>query len=183
MRKHVTWMLCAATAAVAASAATSPLEAQFARARVWPPGFTTQLALDTMTTPTELDAPYGKVFTATVAAFEEFRIAFDTRDSVRGMIGNLAIKKSGSFAGAQLSRWMNCGQGMTGPNADNFRIYIAIAALLDRVASTNRTQIRVAMVAGAQDMQGNAKDAVACGSSGALESKILESVKKRVSGP
>ena len=158
----------------------SAAEAQFARARVWPPGYTTQLALDTMTTPIELDAPYGKVFTATIAAFDELKIPFDTRDSLRGMVGNLAIKKTGSFAGAQLSRWMNCGQGMTGPNADNFRVYLAIAALLDRVAATNRTTIRVAMVAGAQDMQGNSKDAVPCGSSGALELKLLDAVKKRI---
>lgn len=167
----------------AASTAVSTAEAQFARARVWPPGFTTQLALDTMTTPVELDAPFGKVYTATVAAFDEMKIPIETRDSVRGMVGNLAIKKSNSFAGAQLSRWMNCGQGMTGPNADNFRVYLAIAALLDRVASTNRTMIRVAMVAGAQDMQGNSKDAVACGSSGALEAKVLDAIKKRVSTP
>ena len=165
------------------TAAGSPAAAQYARARVWPPGFTTQLALDTMTTPTELDAPYGKVFTAAVAAFDEMKIVVDMRDSLRGVVGNLAIKKSSSFAGAQLSRWFNCGQGMTGPNADNFRLYIAIAALLDRVASNNRTAIRVAMVAGAQDMQGNAKDAVACGSSGALELKILDAVKKRLTAP
>ena len=72
---------------------------------------------------------------------------------------------------------------MTGPNADNWRLYIAVASLLDRVAATNKTQIRIAMVAGAQDMQGNAKDAVACASTGGIEAALLELVRKRLAAP
>jgi hypothetical protein len=167
--------------ALAGNAAVLP--AQYARARVWLPGYQTQLALDTLTPPTALDAPYGKVYTAAIAAFNELKIPLDTRDSIRGLVGNLSLKKTGSLAGEQMSRWMNCGVGMTGPNADNWRIYIAVAALLDRVAETNKTAIRVALAASAQDMQGNAKDPVTCGSSGGIEARILESVQKRISAP
>ena len=158
------------------------LSAQFARARVRPPGFIVQVALDTMSVPEELDAPYGKVYTAVLAAFDEMKIPLDTRDSALGVVGNLALRRSGNMSGSQLSRWLNCGMGMTGPNADSWRTYIAVAALLDRVSTTNKTRIRVAMVAGAQDMQGASKDAVPCASSGGIESKVLELIKKKV-GP
>lgn len=169
--------------AIAILVPVAALPAQFARARVWPPGFTTQLALDTMTVPQELDAAYGKVYTAVIAAFDEMKIPLDTRDSLRGLVGNLSLKKTGNLAGSQMSRWLSCGAGMTGPNADNWRIYIAIASFLDRIANSNKTAIRVAMVAGAQDMQGNAKDAVPCASTGGLETQILERAKKRLAAP
>jgi hypothetical protein len=153
------------------------------RARVWLPGFTTQTALDTMSVPEELDASYGKAYTAVIAAFDELKIQLDTRDSARGLVGNLSLVRRSSLAGSQMSRWLNCGTGITGPNADNWRIYIAVAALLDRVSTTNKTQVRVAMLAGAQDMQGNSKDPVVCASSGGIETKVLELVKKRISAP
>jgi hypothetical protein len=159
------------------------LPAQYARARVWPPGFTAQLALDTMVAPQQLDAPYGKVFAAVVAAFDEMKIPLDTRDSAHGMVGNLTLKRSGNLAGSQMSRWLNCGSGITGPNADNWRTYVAVAALLDRVATTNKTQIRVAMVAGAQDMQGASKEAVPCSSTGGIESQLMDRVKQKISAP
>jgi hypothetical protein len=159
------------------------LPGQNPRARVWLPGFTTQTALDTMTAPEELDAPYGKVYTAVIAAFDEMKIPLDTRDSSHGLVGNLTLTRRGSLAGSQMSRWLNCGTGITGPNADNWRIYIAVAALLDRVTTTNKTQLRVAMLAGAQDMQGNSKDPVVCASSGGIETKVLELVKKKISAP
>jgi hypothetical protein len=159
------------------------LPGQNPRARVWLPGFTTQAALDTLTVPEELDAPYGKVYTAVVAAFDELKIPLDTRDSARGVVGNLTLTKRVSLAGSSMSRWLNCGTGITGPNADNWRIYIAVVALLDRVSTSNKTQIRVAMLAGSQDMQGNSKDPVVCASSGGLETKVLELVKKRISAP
>lgn len=159
------------------------LQGQILRARVWLPGFTTQVALDTVTVPEELDAPYGKVYTAVIAAFDELKIPLDTRDSARGVVGNLTLTKRVSLAGSPLSRWLNCGAGITGPNADNWRIYIAVVALLDRVSMSNKTQTRVAMLAGAQDMQGNSKDPVVCASSGALETTMLELVRKRINAP
>ena len=162
--------------------AARPLAAQYARARVWPPGFTAQLALDTINAPIQLDAPYEKVYAATVAAFDDLKIPLDTRDSARGLVGNLALKKSGSMAGSQLSRWFNCGNGMTGPNADTFRIYLSVAALLDHVSATS-SRIRISMAGGAQDMQGSAKDAVPCASTGGIESRLLEILRKRIATP
>ena len=167
---------------MALSLSASALGAQYARVRVWPPGFQTQLALDTIGLPNEIAAPIGKTYGAVIAAFDELKIPLDTRDSLRGIVGNLMLVRTRSMAGSQLSRWFNCGTGLTGPNADSWRMYIAVAAILDRQAA-DKTQLRIGMVAGAQDMQGNAKEPVACSTSGALEAKILELVKARVSAP
>ena len=160
----------------------SSLGAQFARVRVWPPWYQTQLALDTIGPPSMIAAASGKTFRAVVAAFDEIKIPLDTRDSLGGVVGNLNLVRTHNMAGSQMSRWFNCGTGITGPNADNWRLYIAVAALLDRVGA-DTTRIRIGMVAGAQDMQGNSKEPVMCSTSGALESRLLELTKARASAP
>ena len=178
-RTLITMMGVAAVFLVAAGT----LSAQLVRARVWPPGFKAQVALDTMESPREISAPYGKVFLAAVAAFDELKIPLDQRDSIHGVVGNLAIRKVGSFAGSQLSRWFNCGIGITGANADNFRISLAVALILDPVQGSDKTLLRAGAVAGAEDRQGSMKEAVACGSTGGLEAKLVELVRKKAGVP
>lgn len=167
---------------LALCAGSSALSAQYARARVWPPGFPTQVALDTIAVPVMIAAPVGKVYSAVIAAFDEYKIPIVTKDSANLMVGNSEITQMHRFAGSTLSLWFNCGMGMTGPNADTYRLYIAIAALLDRM-SADTTRLRIGLIAGAKDMQGNAKDAVGCATSGRLEQKLVESIQARVSKP
>jgi hypothetical protein len=155
---------------------------QVARARVWPPGFPTQVALDTIGLPVQIAAPAGKTYRAVVAVFEELKIPLVTKDSTHGLLGNSSIVQAHRFAGSQMSRWFDCGNGMTGPNADTYRLYIAIAALLDKVTA-DTTRLLIGLVAGAEDMGGNSKDPVACATSGALEQKLEELIRTRVSKP
>jgi hypothetical protein len=169
-------------ACLALCASASALNAQLMRARVWPPGFATQVALDTIALPVDIAAPAGKTYRAVVAAFEELKIPLATKDSINGMVGNSSIVQSHSLAGSQMSRWFNCGTGMTGPNADNFRLYIAVAALLDKVTA-DTTRLRIGLVAGSKDMGGNSKEPVACATSGNLEQKLVELIQARVSKP
>jgi hypothetical protein len=171
-----------ALACLALCVSASALAAQYARARVWPPGFMTQIALDTIGLPNVIAGPAEKSYRATITAFDSLKIPLDTRDSLRGMVGNLALVRTRNLAGSQLSRWFNCGSGITGPNADSWRLYISIAALLDKVGADS-TRIRIGMVAGAQDLQGNAKEPVPCATSGVLEARLLELIKARVSAP
>jgi hypothetical protein len=167
---------------LALCASASALSAQNVRARVGRAGFPTQIALDTIGLPVQIAAPAGKTYRAVIAAFEELKIPITTKDSINGLVGNFSLVLAHSLAGSQMSRWFNCGIGMTGPNADTFRLDIAVAALLDKVTA-DTTRLRIGMVAGAQDMQGNAKEAVPCATSGALEQKLEELIRARVSKP
>jgi hypothetical protein len=80
-----------------------------------------------------------------------------------------------------MSRYISCGSGMTGPNADNYRIYLAVVAFVDSLAP-NKTRLGVALAAAAQDLQGSAKLPIACGSTGALEGQIRRAVALRFGG-
>jgi hypothetical protein len=162
----------------------SALQAQFARARVWLPGWPSQIAIDTLTTSVEdVAAPAGKVYRAAIAVFDELKIPADMKDSsARSMVANLAIVKTHALAGSQISRWFSCGDGMTGPNADSYRVTTALAVFIDaKDASTSR--IRVGSAAGGQDMQGNAKDPIQCLSKGTLEVFIVQRIRARAATP
>ena len=112
-------------------------------------------------------------------SFEELKIPVDTRDSNAGVVGNSRIIKLRSFGGAPMSRLLNCGSGMTGPNADSWRIYITVLAFVEGKGS-DKSVLRVGFIAGAQDIQGASKDPVACGTTGAFEMMFADRVKKRL---
>jgi hypothetical protein len=172
----------AALVCLAVCSSVHTLGAQSARARVWPPGFQTQIALDTVGLPVLIEAPVGKTYRAVIEAFEALKIPVDVKDSIKGVVGNSKIVQAHSMAGSQMSRWFNCGTGMTGPNADTFRLYIAVAALLDKVTA-DTTRLVIGMVAGSQDMGGNSKEPVPCATSGNLEQKLVELIQARVKKP
>ncbi len=157
------------------------LNAQFARARVWLPGWFSQIAIDTMTTSVEeVAAPAGKVYSAVIATFDELKVPVDMKDSSsHAIVANLQLVRSHTFAGSPLSRWYSCGDGMTGPNADSYRVTIALAVFIDEKGAS-ASRFRAGSAAGAKDMQGSAKDPIQCFTKGTLEAMIIDKVKKRV---
>lgn len=162
--------------AVALVLQATALSGQAYRARVRLPTHPQVIALDTLAIRTELAAPAAEVFAVTAAVLElELKIELKTRDSTAGLVGNLELVKMRTLGRAPLSRYVSCGNGMTGPNADNHRIYLAVIAFVDPLPE-NKTRLGVAVTAGAQDVQGNAKQPVACGSTGALEGHVRRTV-------
>jgi hypothetical protein len=158
-------------------ACTVPLAAQTSfRARVGLLGYRDPIAIDTIAIETKLAAPPGKVFLGAVDGFKGLNIPLEVRDSVGGLVGVTAYKKSRAMAGSQMSKWFNCGAGMTGPNADNYRLDIAFMVIVDKDGATG-TRLRVGAIGSGVDVAGNAKDPVACASSGLLEAKLLDVVK------
>lgn len=157
--------------------------AQNPRARVRLPGYSQIIVLDTLAARVEVPAPAAEVFTVTAAALEhELQIELATRDSANGVVGNLSLTKMRRLGKSPLSRYLSCGSGMTGPNADAYRIYLAVVALIDPLPN-NRSRLGVAVAAGAQDVQGNSKLPIACGSTGALETQIRRVVAARFGMP
>lgn len=149
------------------------------RARVRLPAYPAIIALDTMTVRLELPASRGEVFTVAAAALEtEFKIELRMRDSLAGVVGNLEVVKMRRLGRSPMSRYVSCGSGMTGPNADSYRIYLAIAAFVDSIGP-GKSMLGVSLAAAAQDLQGSSKAPLMCGSTGALESHIRRIVAAR----
>jgi hypothetical protein len=159
-------------AALALVWAGGEVAAQNARVRVRIPGHENVIAMDSLAVHTTLPATPAEVFPVAAAALElELKIPLLVRDSAGGIVGNHDLTKLRSLGGSAMSRYVSCGSGMTGPNADNYRVHLAIFAFVDPLPG-NQTRLGVALAAGAQDVQGVAKQPVACGSTGALEGRI-----------
>ena len=156
--------------------------AQAAKVRLPIIGHPGPLSIDSLAAVTTLDAPVGQTYAAVSQLFAEYKVAVDVRDSVRGIVGTTSMARMRTFAGGRLSRILNCGSGMTGENADNWRVYLTIFALLEP-ADAGRTTLRIALVGGARDVAGNSTDPVACGTTGRFESQVFEQVKQRLAQP
>lgn len=146
------------------------------RIRVTLPGFPAPIALDTVANVIELNAPMGKVFAAAADAMKHFAVPVEVRDSLNGLIGSTSFAKARSMAGTQLSATFNCGTGITGPNADNYRVNIALMAMMEPL-SPERTKLQIAVVGSATDVQGSSKNPVTCATTGTLEGKIEKHIK------
>ena len=170
-------VFCAAT--ILASIAPSSLSAQLYRARVWLPAYPNVIALDTIAIRTEFPAPRMETFRVTAAVMEtELKIDLKVRDSTAGVVGNMELVKMRSLGRTALSRYVSCGQGMTGPNADSYRVYLALIAFVDTVPDKG-VRLSVALAGAAQDLQGSSKPPVKCSSTGALEGHIRRVVAAR----
>jgi hypothetical protein len=163
--------------AVALAAGTAA--AQLPATRVWVtlPGFPAPIALDTIMTPTEIDAPAGKLWAASERVFYDLKIATDTRDSVKGVVGVVRFAKSNYIGDMRMSQALNCGMGLTGPNADNFRINMAIMAIVTPISAT-RSRYGLAFIGSALDMRGNSSDPVTCSTTGRFEQDFIARMKR-----
>ena len=145
------------------------------------PGHPAPMPFDSGSVDVILPASAGAVFFAARQVFFELQIPMPMADSARGYLINGRFIKLRSLAGSPLSTYLNCGSGMTGPNADAFRVTMAIAALIDATGpSTSRLRLNV--LAGAESTEGVSKSAVACGSSGLLEDRVLRTIRAKIRG-
>ena len=145
-------------------------QAQAARILVSLPGFELPVALDTLGHYKDVTASRGKVYAAVRQAFASLELPMTHTDSTRGSMVNPQLVKMRRIQKQPLSRYFNCGSGLTGPNADHFRVHLAVGAFID--STSEGTRLRVTAAAGALDVDGASKPPVTCGSTGALEEQI-----------
>ena len=116
---------------------------------------------------------------ALAAVMTDLQIPIEQRDYALGFIGNTKLQLRAFFAGSQLSRYLECGLGATGPNANSWRVHMGLIVFADSIAP-NRTRVQIAMSAGAIDSGGATKDPSMCGTTGVLEDKIKTLLAKRL---
>jgi hypothetical protein len=133
------------------------------------------MLLDTIGIVREVAAPPQRAWAALVFVYDQLKIPVALRDTARHYLGNLHFTRMRSLAGQPLSRFVECGNDMTGSRADKYRVHLAILSRIDSLPD-GRSRVRSAAVAGAEDVMGAAKEPIACGSTGALETRILDLV-------
>jgi len=174
-------LVCSTVFAILAGLAPA-LAAQRPRLIVNLPAFPAPVLMDSLGSPVELDGTRERVFAAFLAVYADLKIPVTLRDSVGGLVGNTRLIQTGRLGKERLSRYLECGAGLTGPNADTFRVQLAIVTMIQAVSAT-RTQIKTGLAAAARTLEGNSSDAVQCGTTGELEARITALVSSRLTAP
>ena len=160
--------------------AASAAAAQPPRPRVKLRAFAQEIAMDTLVYAREtIAAPAAVAFAAAREAYTKLKIPREVLDSANGQVGMLRLRSTYTLGGQRLSVYFNCGMGLTGSNADSWRLTIALVTFLTPKGSDS-TVVGTGAAAQAEDMGGASKDPVACGSTGLLESRIAKLVREGV---
>lgn len=108
--------------------------------------------------------------------YADYEVPLTVDDTVTQQLGNREFYRSVKFAGRRMPELVNCGTGMTGPNAATYRIYMSLITKVVRESAT-RTMVSTTLIANARDMaSGATADRITCGSTGVLEELMLARV-------
>jgi len=124
-------------------------------------------------------APIDTVWSALKAAFDEHDAPNEFAERASWEIGALGSKQYRRLGKQPLSMYLRCGDGPTGPHAENYVVYLSVVSLL-RSSPDTTVRLITLVTAHAVDLAGGRNDPVICGSTGRLEQRIANSVKKRM---
>ena len=134
-----------------------------------------QIMLDTLAIWENVPASRARTFAAALAVLDSLEMPFERADSTRSVVYHSRIVARRRFANRALSQMMRCGGGLTGDNADVWRVTLSFAVYVDSIAA-EKSRLGVAIFASAMDVQGASKPTIICATRGALEHEITRLV-------
>jgi len=102
--------------------------------------------------------------------YDSLRIPIAVVDTMNMRLGSGSFHPS-RIGGRRLSRYLDCGRGMTGANADTYRVTISLVSWVSERSGS--TQVHTAIQASAKARDVNSYP-VNCSSKGVLEREIAE---------
>ena len=126
----------------------------------------------------KLDKPSSQVWLAVKEVYLGMQVPVTVENAQAHQLGNADFYRTGKFAGRSMTELVDCGTGITGPKAANFRIYMSLLSTV-RGNSDSTTTVKTTFVATGQNMAGgNSTDKIHCASRGNLEELISERIRR-----
>ena len=127
-------------------------------------------------------APPDAVWQAAKKVYAAIGVPLTVDNPASHQLGNPNFYASRQFAGQPMTKFVDCGNGMTGAKAATYRIYMS---LLTTIVSDGGSGSRVhtIFVPLGQDVTEGSTDRIACGSKGALEQLVLEQITAMAAKP
>jgi hypothetical protein len=122
----------------------------------------------------------SRVFDALKSVYEELGVPPAINDPTTGHFGNTDFWKTRRLGTEPISTYLNCGDSIMGPAADNYRIYISLISLV-RPDGKGESDLETALSAQARNMEGTTSDRVSCGTTGRLEQRIRQRLLDKLS--
>lgn len=149
----------------------APTLAQPPNLRVGLAAVSQPVLLDTLARPHELSGERVAALAALISAYDSLKIPIDYRDTKAGIVVAERFSVRRQLGKAPVSRYLDCGQGMNGVNANVYRITMVVAAWLQPTTGPV-SQLQVAIAGSGQDMSGSNAQSVICNSKGVLEGEL-----------
>lgn len=124
-------------------------------------------------------APRADVWLALEEAFKALDIPVSYSDQAAGELGTVKAKVMRRLGKQPLSNYLQCGEGLTGPNADSYVVYLSVAGFV-KPAANDQIAVATLVTAHAIDLPNGRNDVMYCTSTGRLEDKIGKAVQKRL---
>ncbi len=125
-----------------------------------------------------IGAPPARVHAALVDAFRQLGIPTEIVNPDIGQVANTQFRPGRELAGTRLSRFLLCGETLTGPRADNDRVLMAVVSDVKPLgAGSSRIETRAFAIA--IDVTGTG-GRTACSSTGELEQRLHQAARAAV---
>lgn len=124
---------------------------------------------------TTVDAPINRVWIALAAAYDSVGVPISVTDAKQRMLGNKGFTLRQKLGTVQLSKYIDCGGGGFGPNANSYDVYLSILSRL-HADEAGRTELVTTVDAAARPTNVS-QPYMKCGSKGEIESRIAELVQ------
>jgi hypothetical protein len=148
-------------------------------ARVQVPGVQQPVLLDSIAIAHKVDGSVERVLKAIDEVYAEFDLPVETFDPQAGRFPNRRVTKSRRLGKSAMSRFLDCGRGFNGNNADIYRVTIATAAWPEPATGT-ATKIHIALIGGGLDPSGAGDGYVVCTSRGFFEEDFAKRVNAKL---
>lgn len=159
----------------------APLAAQPTRTMVVVPGRLTRVITDTTGTLYEVPFPAARTYAAVLAVYDALKLPSEVRDSLAGRVETGVFHRRGDIGGRQISTYLSCGDGITGPYADSYRVYMIVMTTIEP-RGPDRSAIRSVLLGGAVNVSEGARQPMACESTGRWEIRLHKEVLARAAG-
>ena len=127
--------------------------------------------LDTVGARAVIERPWRDVYRAAIGVLGDLGVPVTVADSAAGSVGSAAFTASRRLGRAPLAEYLDCGTGITGPNANLMRARMAVLVFA-RPRDSVTTDVRTAVVATGRSLDGAARSELACTSTGRLEDRV-----------
>lgn len=117
------------------------------------------------------------VFSAMGTILKEFGIKVSQSDKVSR---EMVVRRQRAFrhlAKRPISTFMSCGQGLTGPNADQWHVFLTLGVKVSP-AGPDKSSLAMTLTGDAIDIPGGRSDKIVCASDGRLEIDIVRRLRE-----
>jgi hypothetical protein len=119
----------------------------------------------------------ARAWPALLQTYASFGVPLQGADAPSRVVATQYLHVHGTFAGERMTRWIDCGNSITGEIASNYEVTLRFATVID-TSIAGRSVLRTAVTATAV-ATGSGSTPVECVTRGALEKRIAALVTSR----